>query len=305
MVLVTGGDGNLIKIWDMEDGEMINSFPYVNDFKGVNFISWSYDKKLFITGGGRSVVFDEYGKKMQSENLSQSSIGYSGFDYTMKRGLEPHSGSGTCHLSSNNNFSPWRPFSKQIIVRKNDESLLLSNRITGETEKIIKGNSSSKPVDFAWHPSGEFIAVSFEDDDIQIIRVDNSEVVRRLSVQYIVGWNPQGTIFIGREWGEDDFVIWNALEQKEKLMPEEMKDELWFKRFFKNISADGLRYIKIEKNEDYSTKGNIYSVESDELLTTLPEKVTSAAWSPIDGGLLATCGGSETHIWRLDEKSIS
>ena len=86
---------------------------------------------------------------------------------------------------------------------------------------------------------------------------------------------------------------------REAPMPEEMKDELWFKRFFKNISADGLRYVKVEHDENYVRSTNIYSVASDELVATLPKPITSAAWSPVDGGLLATCGGSETHVWKI------
>jgi hypothetical protein len=116
-----------------------------------------------------------------------------------------------------------------------------------------------------------------------------------LSVQYLVGWSPDGKILIARkDKNKDEFVVWDALKIKERPMPEGIRDELWFKRFSKNISADGLRYIQVAHRE-----GNIHSLESDELIFTLPKEVISAAWCPLDGGLLATCGGSETHIWRV------
>jgi hypothetical protein len=111
-----------------------------------------------------------------------------------------------------------------------------------------------------------------------------------------VGWSPNGKVLVARnDKRKDDFVIWDALETRERAMPQEIRNEMWFKRFFRNISSDGLRYIKL--GSDYSS--NIYSLESDELLFSLPKRVTSAAWSPIDGGLLATCEESETHIWKI------
>jgi hypothetical protein len=77
---------------------------------------------------------------------------------------------------------------------------------------------------------------------------------------------------------------WDAIDGKEKPISEEIKNKLWFKRFFNNISADGSRCVRIESNGT-----NIYSVDSDKLVATLPKTANAAAWSPIDGRLLATC----------------
>jgi WD40 repeat protein len=117
-----------------------------------------------------------------------------------------------------------------------------------------------------------------------------------LSAQHLVGWSPDGKTLVSRRGWKvtGDFVVWDALETKEQPITEEIKNELWFKRFFNNVSADGLRYVRIEGQQ-----GKIYSVLSHDLLATLPEPVTCAAWSPIDGSLLATCAGNKTHIWSI------
>lgn len=157
--------------------------------------------------------------------------------------------------------------------------------------------------DFAWHPEGRFVAVAFEAQNVSIIDIDNETVMNPLSAKYLAGWSPDGnTLVAQRELWKNEFLIWDALNMKERPMPSEMKKEIWFKRFFTNISADGLRYLKIEKD-----KVKIFSIASDALVATLslPEHLNEnlrfncAAWSPIDGGLLATCARSETQIWRL------
>ena len=103
-----------------------------------------------------------------------------------------------------------------------------------------------------------------------------------------------GIVLAAGYFVENCFVVWNALETKEQPITDQIRNELWFKRFFNNVSADGLRYVRIEGGQ-----GKIYSLVSHELLATLPEPVTCAAWSPIDGSRLATCSGSKTHIWSI------
>ena len=159
---------------------------------------------------------------------------------------------------------------------------------------------SSNITDFAWHPKGRFIAITFDEHNIRIIAIDEAKIVDTLSVQYLLGWNPDGKILVARkDRNKDKFVMWDALTAREEPMPEEMKNELWFKRFFRNISTDGMRYITSDRDENHNWSTNIYSMASDELVATLPKPVTSAAWSPIDGGLLATCSKSETDIWKI------
>lgn len=287
--LATTGDGCLAKLWDAETGKLITTKPYYMSTWGTT-ICWSYDGEIFA--GGERAMFD--GRTGEILNhLPGIGSRYSSFDYAELRGFR------LCNPSSSNNFSPWRPNSNQFIVDDrilnypsgNGKIMVFRNNHTSAIEKIIDCDVESDIIDLAWHPKGRFIAVAFERNKIRIIDIDETKILAVLSVQYIGGWSPDGKILVAREdKNKDEFVIWDALEPNEKLMPEEMKNALWFRRFSENISADGLRYIRGE---------SIYSLESDELLFTLPERVESAAWCPIDGGLLATCGGSETHIWRI------
>ena len=307
--LVTAGTGNLAKLWDVENGNMITKHP-IWDTKSYapsqadGTLCWSYDGAMFVSFNNS---YDGNTGERLTRNLLQDFSSYSNQDYHDLRGGEYRADGfrTTSPFSSTNNFSLWRPNSEQFMNGRNEENLILRNRCTGEIEKIIDCGVISKIKDFAWHPKGRFIAVTFENDNIRVIDLDDAKIVADLSVQNLVGWSPDGKILVARkEKFKDDFVIWDALETEEKPIPEEIKNELWFKRFFKNMSADGLRYIKIEHDENYVRSTNIYSVESDELVATLPKEVTSAAWCPIDGGLLATCGKGETqkgetHIWRI------
>lgn len=307
--LVTAGTGSLAKIWDVENGNMITKRPFwdtksYTSSSADGTLCWSYDGAMFVSFNDS---YDGNTGERLTRNLTQDSSSYSSEKYYSLRGGEYRAdGFRTVSpFSSTNNFSLWRPNSEQFMNGRSEENLILRSRRTGEIEKIIVCGVTSKIKDFAWHPKGRFIAVTFDDDNIRIIDLDDAKIVADLSVQMLVGWSPDGKILVARkEKYKDDFVIWDALETEEKPMSEEIKNELWFKRFFKNISADGLRYIKIEQDEKYVRSTNIYSVESDELVATLPKEVTSAAWCPIDGGLLATCGKGgtqkgETHIWRI------
>lgn len=318
-------NGNTIS-WSYDGEAFINDRRIFDGRTGEELKKSAGNSLLFFLG----IIFSKpfgYAKYLPGTGRGSYSVerymSVRGFTYA---GICKSESLCTSYLSSSNNFSPWRPNSNQYLISDatlNDvhwreeffnpwkphsddssslyrKSLVFRNRRTGDIEKVIDCAVTSQIEDFAWHPKGRFIAVAFKEDNIRIIDIDDVKIVADLSVQNLVGWSPDGKILVGRkEKYKDDFVIWDALETKEKLMPDEMKNELWFKQFFKNICADGLRYIKIESNENYIYSANIYSVSSDELVATLPQEVTAAAWSPIDGGLLATCGGSETHIWRI------
>lgn len=295
-LLATAGDGNIARVWNV-NGEAITKRPTWSRSPGET-LSWS--------SGGELVLSDEYiidggtGEYVCRPKARWTTyLRYSDFTYQELRGyhITP---SNTSHLSSTNNFSPWRPNSTQLIFGDNERNLILRDGRTGEVEMMIDCDVPSDITDFAWHPKGRFIAVTFEEHNIRIIDIDEAKIVADLSVQHLLGWNPDGKILVARkEKGKAEFVIWDALEASEKPMPEEMKTELWFKRFSKNISADGLRYVNYVCDENHNCSTNIYSVASDELVATLPKSVDSAAWSPVDGRLLATCGGSETHIWKI------
>jgi WD40 repeat protein len=161
-----------------------------------------------------------------------------------------------------------------LIFGDNEKNLILRDGRTGAIEKVIDCDVASNITDFAWHPKGRFIAVTFEEHNIRIIDIDEAKIVADLSAQHLLGWNPDGKILAARTGrGKDDFVIWDALEAREKPMPDDMKTEIWFKRFSKNISADGLRYVKYVCDENHNCSTNIYSVASDELVATLPKPV--------------------------------
>lgn len=291
MLLATAGQANLSRIWNVTTGQLTANKHRVDSKTGGENLCWSSNGELFLSGYD---IFDGItGNYLCHFNGTLDR--YSNNKYGELRGYYYTNSGLNSHLTSTNNFSPWRPNSNQLVFGDSGKNLILRNGRTGEIEKAINCDVSSYISDFAWHPKGRFIAIAFKEDNIRIIDIDDVKIVANLSVQNLVGWSPDGKILVVRkDKDKDDFVVWDALETEEKSMPEERKNELWFKRFFKNISADGLRYIKVEDG-----KGNIYSLETDELVATLPKAITSAAWSPIDGGLLATCGGSETHIWRI------
>lgn len=296
-MLATAGDGNIARVWDTS-GEAITKRAVWHTASPGDTLSWSSSGELFISGED---IFDGNTGEYLCGSTSPwtSYFRYSSYTYEKLRGCDI-TFSHASHLSSTNNFSPWRPNSRQLIFGEYEQYLILRDGRTSEIERVIDCDVSSNITDFAWHPKGLFIAVIFDEHNIRIIHIDEAKIVDDLSVQYLLGWSPNGKILVARrERGKNDFVIWDALETREKPMPEEMKNELWFKRFFKNISADGLRYIKYECDENHNCSTNIYSIVSDELVATLPKPVISAAWSPTDGGLLATCGGSETNIWKI------
>jgi len=317
MLLVTNGSNGPVKLWDVQSGKLITKLPHRTSSPGL-VASWSPDGAVFATE-------DRMFNGMTGElKRSLPGIGsrYSGNYHRMDAHI----------FSTAYNFGPWRPHSTQFVVDEtvhfenrrdngpnqwnptpdlDGRTLVFQNRDSGVIERVIDCDVPSHIKDFAWHPSGKFVAVAFEEHNAHIIDIDEARTVAGLSVSRLVGWSPDGQTLVLRENAGKDFVTWKAIEGKEKPISEEIKSELWFKRFFKNISADGLRYVKTETNGT-----SIYSVDSDRLLATLPNSTNAAAWSPIDGRLLATCRGNlsttlidadssglerggHTDIWRL------
>jgi len=329
--LISAGDGILAKLWDTETGQLVTRYPFYSTSPGRS-ISWSDDGAVFTVD---HYVFDgSTGEPLHGGNggyvLGPGSYAYTSHAYGVLRGIPNH----YFHSTGSTNFTPFRPNSNHYLLRdietfnagrsainpwkpgpdQYDRCLVFRNRRTGEVEKIIDCATSPGIEDFAWHPKGRFIAVAFKEDNVRIIDIDEARTVDSLSVPHLVGWDPTGRILVLRKAkAGNDLVIWDALETKEKPFPQELSNEIWFKRFSLNISADGLRYLK---------GAQIYCTDSDEIIARLPiEHVHAAAWSPIDGGLLATSGGaldssainaisrfavspegrsqSQTHIWRL------
>lgn len=300
-LLVTAGIGSVTKLWDIETGALLNEAPFWHSLSSGNSLSWSDDGKLFA--GDKYIFHGDIGEILIKGTDETNFIPgpgysrYSGYNYDWLRGPMNYFPDGTSHLSSTNNFSPWRPNSQQCIMGDSGNSLIFRNRTTGKIEKIIDTDVHSPIMDFAWHPSGRFIAVAFKENNVRIIDIDNALVVDTVSASNILGWDPDGKILIARkERWKESYIAWDAIAMKEEPLPEGMEQAPWFKRFFLNISADDQRYFKVEEGQL-----NIYSVVSDELLTVLEPggKINYASWSPIDGALLASCAGSETQIWKL------
>ncbi len=294
-LLVTAGTGNQAKLWDVTTGDLITENPCWSSYSSGRSISWSDDAELFLVD---QYSFDgRTGELLRDAPRETSDWSYSSYEYDMLRGPASYRSGGVSHLASTHNFSPFRPNSGHHLVRNSEKNLILRNRLTGAVEREIDCDVPSNIKDFAWHPKGQFIAVAFEGHDARLIDADEVRTVDSLSARHLVGWSPDGRTLVlrrGREKGADDLVAWDAVETEERPLDEGMKNKLWFKRFFDNISADGLRHIRIEGGE-----GRVYSVASDELVATLPNPVTAAAWCPTNGGLLATCAGNKTHVWSI------
>lgn len=264
--LATNGSNGPVKLWDTDSGMLLTKVPLRTSGSGL-FVGWSQNGELFA-----------------SENAI-----HDGTTGDHKHTVE------ITHLSYKKMYRPFRPNSSEFLALDYGK-LELINGYTGEVEKIIDCGLPTSIDDFAWHPSGRFIAVVFKDHhNVRIIDFDEVRTVDSLSAQEIVGWSPNGkTLVLGGE------LYWDAVEMQEHPITNEMKKELWFQRFSRTINADGLRYIEISAGE-----GHIYSLGTHEEIASLPNVlVTSAAWSPVDAGLLATSGGSETHIWRLNSTRL-
>lgn len=295
-LLATAGDGNIPRIWDVETGRCETKRTFWHTASPAEMLAWSADGELFISG--TDVVDGRTGESVCDAGV-RTYFRYSVMTYNS---LRWHNASfrGASHLSSTYNFTPWRPRYNQVTFENFDNNLVLQNGRTGEIERVIDCDVGSQIVDFAWHPKGRFVAVAFEEHNIRIIDVDQLRIIDDLSVRRLTGWSPDGRMLVARkEEPKDEFVCWNALETREQAMPERMKKQLWFMRFSSNISADGLRFVGSERDDKRDWRTRIYSVSSGEMLATLPGHIGAALWSPVDGGVLATCEGSETSIWRM------
>jgi WD40 repeat protein len=293
-LLVTAGTGNQAKLWNVETGELVTENPCWSSYSSGKSITWSDDAEVFAVD---KYSFDGHtGELLPDAPKETHDWTYSSSEYDSLRGSRDYYCHGVSHVASTHNFTSFKPNSPHRVIKNEEKNLIFRHRLTGEIERVIDCDVPSAIRDFAWHPKGQFIAIAFKEHNVSIVDTDEVRTIDSLSAQHLAGWSPDGkTLVVRRGWKvTDDFVVWDALETKEQPITEEIKNELWFKRFFNNVSADGLRYVRIEGRE-----GKIYSLLSHELLATLPGPVTCAAWSPIDGGLLATCSGSKTHIWSI------
>ncbi len=322
-LLVTNGSNGPVKLWDVQNGRLLTKLPHRTSWPG-DVACWSPDGAVFASEGR---MFNGLTGETR-KGLPGIGSRYSSYFYSSLRG----SRDGFISANLSNNFSPWRPHSRQFVVDENvhfdnrryngpnqwnpsadlfGKTLVFQNIDTGEIEKVIDCDVPSQVEDFAWHPSGKFVAIAFKGHNIHIIDIDDVRTIAGLSVSRLVGWSPDGQTFIARDKSRSEFTLWNGVDGKEKPVSEEVQNQIWFKRFFNDISADGHWSIRIEISGT-----NIYSVETNRLIATLPKTASNAAWSPIDGGLLATCSGNNstqlidantsgvesgghTDIWRL------
>jgi WD40 repeat protein len=295
-LLATAGDGNIPRVWDVETGECLTKRVFWHTGSPAEMLVWSTDGELFLSGID---VVDARTSEYVCDSGLQYYFRFSAVAYNKLRGHDT-SFRGSAYASTTHNFTPWRPHRNQIVFENYEKNLVLRDGRTGEIVQVIDCDVDSQIVDFAWHPKGRFIAVAFEEHNIRIIDLDTLKIIDDLSVRRLAGWSPDGKMLVARkEEPRDEFVCWHALKLKEQPLPDYMKNQLWFKRFSANISADGLRFIQSEHDDHYTWTTGIYSVSSGEVLATLPGHITAAAWSLVDGRVLATCEGDETSIWTL------
>ena len=301
-LLVTTGSYGLMKLWDTIDGNLLTNDVYRSSYSDVKDIRWAPDGEFFAAYDQKNPIICDgrTGEKLYSlhseRGLHEQRQGYN-YDWQYMF------------------FDPWRPNSKQITTIGKNGILNISSRESGELDQSIDCNVENF-YHFSWHPSGRFIAIhAWSSCGASIIDVNNERIIAVLPDRFLYGWLPDGKGIWGRTRDRQNHFIWDAQEMKEELISIDefpngivkytlgiKTENAWDEKArlcptFKNVSADGVRYIEVSKEGE----AKIFSSESSTVVSTLPMKVNAAAWSSHDGGLLATCAfrGSEAHIWQL------
>ncbi len=303
-LLVTAGDGGLVKLWDIKKGILRTDYANFRGDDPGNKISWSSDGSLFISGENH--IFDgKTGDRIDHKPFRFRRAPHWPDTYRLYSLSEKTSKPNgewfrSCYWSSSCNLSPWRPNTHQLTMV--GDKLTLYDALSEKIELVISCDVPSKIEDFSWHPGGRFIALAFEEDNVKVIDVENMKYVfGSSSANRISGWSSDGKFLLLSDMvGEDkDFTIWEASKLREtKGLSKALKNEICFKSLFTNISADFKRYLEFKFNDK---KVEIFSLETDKLLNTLTFNriVENAAWSPDDARLLAICAGEETYIFKL------
>lgn len=295
LVTVTGNRGN-VKLWNAKNGKMLTPEPFQISYGFGNSVEWMNNGEMF---------------KSDNNCLHYGKTGSRIFSC---REINDFVENG----SENFGCLQWRPNSDEFAIPI-QESVLGFYDYPSKTLKKAVDFKSGKIITVSWHPSGEYLALAFEDSGIQIVEVQNYTLVSSISGQFILGWTTEGKGLIFRK--EHEFMLWDGGTMKEEKLPQEATKEAWFWKLYtdsnnglkhflssaiftykKKMSADGQRVAG--KNDDGSL--SVFDASSEKLLTKiiLPnDQITDFDWSPIDGGLLATCGGVESQVWRLKNET--
>ena len=301
-LLVTAGVSNVVKLWNTTDGRLLTKHVLCpSPSAKIEDIRWAPDGACFVAYEGRQtpIIYDgETGEMVFSLKDDQNKYrlvnGHLGFMF----------------------FDPWRPNSNQLTTIQEKGILSLWNRESGKLEQSIDCNVK-EIFHFSWHPSGRFIAVcDLDNSTTSVIDVNNAKIIAVLRDRRLNGWLPDGKGVWMRSGDWSSHLVWDAqemveepiskavyqggiLQHREGLKTENAWDkEVFLRDIYRNVSADGLRYIEVS----HRGEAKIFSTESLRVVSTLPQKIYSAAWSSHDGQLLATCvpfNHGESHIWRL------
>lgn len=171
---------------------------------------------------------------------------------------------------------------------------------------------------FAWHPSGQYVAVTCEAQEdnharqTHVVHVDSARVLVSAPVGHmLLGWNPGGDLLVleGRA-RSNHLSVWDSTRWEFRLLAAEERETTWGRRvskFDKPLNADGTRELRRRSpNPDgYSALSVVTHTGDDEHSVDLPNSIVpwGAAWSPTDPDLFATVSGNDSprslRLWRI------
>lgn len=331
--------------WACEGGSLASRWRYhpKSCYGEPQTVIWSRSGNRFLLLGSTA--------RCQYVEIYESSHGHSA-DHTPRMVADNSFTSslyGYLHKIDVPAFEPWRPGSTDLLVPDGDtialvdESLIererdtratslagflidlvrsrpakappsLRNARKSSTSLGLLGARDKYPTGFAWHPSGQYLALTTEEirsdgesNKVHIIHFDSSKIVTSLPDVAARGWNGGGGLLL-LETSNKAIRVWDACSDSTREATQHERASTEFARTVSSIESG----YKANARGDLmlgpgSGAYDVIRCSDRTSLFSLPEGIKWTAWSPTDPLCFATVGGRDSpnslRLWRVSSEA--
>ena len=260
-MIVSGGSGNALKLWDAATGRLIRSF-WGHTREGIRCAAFSPDGRYIISGADDRTV------RMWDTATGRETRTFSGHESFVTSAV----------------FSP---DGRQVLSASGDQTVKLWDAATGREVKTFSGHTDTV-TSAVFSPDGKYIISGSHDKTIKLFDAATGRLIRtisahsdsRLSRLYngvrSVAFSPDGTQILSGSGG-NTFKLWDAATGRLIRTFSGHRGYVQFAAF----SPDGKRIVSSAEYPDYDIK--LWDADTGRVMRTFSENTFRSVMFSPDG----------------------